>query len=141
MPSSKESPKTLGELIALACDAYGREYNTELATAWKAAFGSVPIAELYEGFVAHQRNTSLDPRDGRPVGRWFPTAADILAQVEAAYRRVKAQKNGRFGRPYCGGPRCLGGWIETNRGGGNAVRVSRCPDCAALWAAPEQIAG
>jgi hypothetical protein len=140
MPSSKESPKTLGELIALACDAYGREYNTELATAWKAAFGSVPIAELYEGFVAHQRNISLDPRDGRPVGRWFPTAADILAQVEAAHRRDAAKKTGRSGRQYCGGAECSDGWVEISVDATNARRMARCPRCAALWAASGRIA-
>jgi hypothetical protein len=139
MPSSNESPKTLGELIARACDAYSRDYNTELAAAWKTSFGSVSIADLYEGLVAHQRNTSLDPRDGRPVGRWFPTAADILAQVEAAHRRNGVRKTGRFGRQYCGGSECLNGWIEVSRDASNTIRVSRCPECAALWATPEGI--
>lgn len=124
-------PKTLTELFAHACSAYGREPSDELFSAWRAALHGVPVRDLYDAFLHHQQNTALDPRDGRPIGRWFPTPAELLAHVEARRRSAGAR---RVKRGYCGREDCLGGFIRVGASMDGSLVVDRCPHCAALWA-------
>jgi hypothetical protein len=132
MYSSGDIPKTLAELFARMCNAYGREPNEDVFCTWRAAFGDTPVSELWEAFIAHLRNTTLDDRDGRPFGRWFPTPADLLVQIEAKRRSDDAK---RPPRQYCGREDCVQGWIPgepTERGDRT---VMHCPHCKALWEA------
>jgi hypothetical protein len=128
MTGSNGNPKTLAELFARMCTAYGREPNDDVFSIWRAALGDTPVPELWTAFIAHLRDTRLDVRDGRPVGRWFPSPAELLAQIEAI-RRSEFAKRGP--RPYCGGKDCWGGWISA--GGTQDSGVVRCPNCVALW--------
>jgi hypothetical protein len=123
-------PKTLAEVFALACRAYGKEPTDELFSSWRAALTGTPIRDVYDAFVAHQRNTALDIKDGRPVGRWFPTPADLLAQAEA---KARIKIGGRSSLGYCGHKDCESGWVDASDSQGNR-RVRRCPRCSALWA-------
>ena len=124
MIGSTATPKTLAEMFAFACAAYARERNDDLFSTWQASLGHESVPELYEAFIAHQRNTTLDVRDGRPVGRWFPTVADLLMHVEAN-RRAEIAK--RPPRPCCGRNDCFSGWILVQNG------AARCPHCKELW--------
>ncbi len=119
-------PKTMPELVAFACAAYGREPNDEILRSWKATLGHLPVRDVYGAFIAHQQDTRPDPRDGRPVGHWFPQPADLLAHVESK-RRVQS-----VGYEYCGDPTCHCGFVNVP---GDRYAVVRCPRCAALWAA------
>lgn len=114
------------------CRAYGREPNDDLFSTWRAALGDMSVLELNEAFIAHQRNTTLDVRDGRPVGRWCPTPADLRAHVEAKHRSKSTQ---RANRGYCGQEDCLEGWIWVEPNNGDRRGVTRCPHCKALWEA------
>jgi hypothetical protein len=125
MSGSDGIPKTLAKLLAFACTVYNRLPNDELLETWRT-LGHVPIRDLLEALVAHQRNTCRDPRDGRPVGHWFPTPADLLAYVEDKHRNVVTE------RPFCDDPDCSGGWRIRLDARGHG-RASRCPKCLALW--------
>jgi hypothetical protein len=124
------TPKTLPELLACACAAYGREPNDELLNAWRAALDQTPIRELREALTEHQRDITPDGRDRRPRGSWFPSPADLLAKVEA---KRQCRSTQRAKRGYCGRDECLGGWVWAEVSLGREPAVSRCPHCKALW--------
>jgi hypothetical protein len=130
MIGSPAIPKTLAELFAFACAAYSRERSDDLFSSWRASLGDESVPDLYEALIAHQRNTSLDGRDGRPAGRWFPTPADLLAHIEARHRSEIAK---RGSRRYCGREGCVEGWMKVESGKHRETAVARCPDCKALW--------
>jgi hypothetical protein len=130
MNGSIATPKTLPEILAFACAAYGREPNDELLFAWRGALDQIPIRELREALTEHQRDITPDGRDRRPRGSWLPSPADLLAKVEAKRRSENTQ---RTKRGYCGRAECLGGWVWAERNTGGEPAVTRCPHCRELW--------
>jgi hypothetical protein len=130
----------LAQFYTKCARSYGREPRDEELDAWTRLLTDISVSDLEAALHRWRSDTEIESFTGRPRGSRMPTPTDILAQVQAVHRRESAGKVGRFGRPFCGGQRCLGGWVETSRDGSNTVRVSRCPDCAALWPARGRIA-
>ena len=129
MSGSGGTPKTYAELFAVICRAYGRQPDDENFEQWRRAIAGVTVADLYEAFLRHQRDTRPD-WDGRPIGRRFPTAADLLMNAKAAKQLARDR---RGGWAFCGHPECEGGFVR-DEGPGGRVGMIRCPRCAALRA-------
>jgi hypothetical protein len=127
MTGSGGTPKTHAELFALICSAYDRQPDDARFEPWRRAVDGVPVADLREGFLRHQRDTRPD-WDGRPIGRRFPTAADLLMNAKDAKQQARDR---RGGWAFCGHPECEGGFVR-GEGPGGRVGMIRCPRCAAL---------
>lgn len=120
-------PDDFAELLGVICAAKNRTLTGELAAAWYEALHDVPVPELRRAFAKYQRDTSPDPRDGRPVGRWMPEPADLLAIIKRDSRSATGR---RF--EFCGKLGCRDGWRETKDAEGRHA-VVRCPDCVTKW--------
>jgi len=127
MTGSVNIPTTHAELFAFICRAYDRQPDDARFEPWRRAVDGVPVADLYEGFLRHQRDTRPD-WDDRPIGRRPPTTADLLAHVKSIKQQARDR---RGGWPFCG--QCESGFVRVEGPGGRAGMI-RCPKCTALRA-------
>jgi hypothetical protein len=97
-------------VVRLNANYPGQQVEPLTAAEWFGPLEPFPPGEVWDALDRCRRD--LRPgQDGRPVGRWAPTLADVLAAVDANWRErsaerrellakaARAERNGRGGVP------------------------------------------